>query len=55
MTLTDAQATAVINAGRPLQGHGRTAFLTALETLLAGRSDVGDGELGRMLRELQRK
>ena len=49
------QSLAVIHATRPLQSHERTAFLTALEALFADRSDVGDGELGRTLRDLQRK
>jgi hypothetical protein len=31
------------------------AFLAALEALLAGRSEIGDGELSRLLRDLQRK
>ena len=55
MTLTAAQEIAVIHVARPLQGHERAAFMAALETLFAGRNDVGDGELGRALRDLQRK
>ena len=55
MTLTEQQSLAVIHATRPLQSHERTALLAALEAMLAGRSDVGDGELSRLLRELQRK
>jgi hypothetical protein len=31
----------------------RTAFLTALGSLVAGRREIGDGELGRALRDLQ--
>jgi hypothetical protein len=55
MILTDAQATAIVHATRPLQATERAAFLAALEVIFAGRSDVGDGELGRALRDLQRK
>jgi len=55
MTLTDAQALAVIHATRPLQVAERAAFMAALEALFTGRSGVGDGELGRTLRDLQRQ
>ena len=55
MTLTEPQSLAVIHATRPLQASERTAFLAALEALFAGRTEVGDGELGRTLRDLQRK
>jgi hypothetical protein len=37
--LTDQQATAVINATRPLQPQERVAFLTALETLRRAHRD----------------
>jgi len=33
----------------------RAAFMAALEALFTGRSGVGDGELGRTLRDLQRQ
>ena len=46
MNLSESQSIAIIHAARPLQPTERAAFLTALETLLAGRSDIGDGELG---------
>ena len=52
--LSEPQTLAIINATRPLQEHERVAFLTALLTLLAGRLEIGDGELGRMLARLQR-
>jgi hypothetical protein len=35
MTLTDAQATAIVHAARPLQATEPAAFLAALETLSA--------------------
>jgi hypothetical protein len=55
MTLTDPQQLAVIHATRPLAPTERAAFTNALAAMLAGRHDVGDGELGRMLKDLQRK
>ena len=55
MNLSEQQVIAVIHATRPLQPNERTAFLTALETLLVDRSDIGDGELFRALRDLQHK
>jgi hypothetical protein len=55
MILTDAQALAIVHATRPLQEHEQAAFLEALAALLAGRDTIGDGELGRVLRELQRQ
>jgi recombinational DNA repair protein RecR len=59
LTLTEQQELAVINAARPLAPIEQKAFLMALyyilHGLLANRSEVGDGELSRLLRELQRK
>jgi hypothetical protein len=55
LPLSDQQVQAVTNVTRPLQAWERSAFLQALAQLFAGRSEVGDGELGRALRELQRE
>ena len=55
VTITDAQTSAITHATRPLQPSERAAFLEALETLLAGHDEIGDGELGRALRDLQRQ
>jgi len=55
MTLTDQQELAVIHATRPLKAYEEKAFLAALATYFAGRQEVGDGELGRLLRALQRE
>ena len=55
MTLTDQQVTAIARAVRPLQPHEEAAFLTKLKALLADRDEIGDGELARMLRNLQRQ
>ena len=50
MTLSDKQQPSpVINVTRPLQAGKKTAFLTALQDQLAGRTEVGDGELHRTL------
>jgi hypothetical protein len=46
---------AVIHAARPLQAGERILFMAALEPLLADRHEVGDGELGCILRDLQKK
>jgi hypothetical protein len=53
--LTDEQQAAVMRACQPLQVPERQAFLASLTQLLRDRSDVGDGELFRMLRELLRQ
>jgi hypothetical protein len=56
--ITDTQRDAITSAARPLQPTERQAFLGDLfETLVMRRSreQVGDGELGRTLRELQHK
>jgi hypothetical protein len=56
VTLTDAQIAAITNATRPLQPQERTQFMAALlELLLFSQIEMGDGTLGRALRELQRK
>jgi hypothetical protein len=52
--LTDVQVQAIIDAARPLQPDERSAFLEALTKRVAGRTTIGDGELCRLLRELQR-
>ena len=51
--LTDAQITAITNLARPLAPSERVGFFAELfETLLMRRDEVGDGELGRLLRDL---
>jgi hypothetical protein len=52
--LSEKQQTAVLNATQPLDPYQREAFMIALVQLLAGRTAVGDGQLYRMIRELQR-
>jgi hypothetical protein len=56
VTLTDAQIAAITNATRPLQPAERTAFMAALfEILINYREQLGDGSLGRLIRDLQRR
>jgi hypothetical protein len=55
LVLTEAQLDAVARAEYPLQPHQRIAFRSALERWLADRPAVGDGELHRMLVQLQRQ
>jgi hypothetical protein len=56
ISLTDAQTDAITNLARPLQPKERTGFLAELfETLLMRRDEVGDGELGRLLRDLHHR
>ena len=51
--LTDAQTDAITNLARPLAPAERAEFFAELfETLLMRRDEVGDGELGRLLRDL---
>jgi hypothetical protein len=54
--LTDLQVAAITDAVRPLQPADRRSLLAALfEELIHRRDELGEGELHRMLRELQRK
>jgi hypothetical protein len=56
ISLTDAQTDAITNLARPLAPPERTGFFAELfETLLMRRDEVGEGELGRLLRDLHRR
>jgi hypothetical protein len=55
LALSDAQLDAIMLACRPMQPQERQAFLAALGVLFQGREEIGDGELGRALRQLQRE
>jgi hypothetical protein len=56
LALSDTQVDHIMLVSRPLQPKERTAFLAALfEDLLMRRESVGDGELGRTLRDLQHR
>jgi hypothetical protein len=52
---TDEQKIIIDNMARPLEYNERKAFVTAVHVFFRGRSEVGDGELGRALRELQQE
>jgi hypothetical protein len=56
LALSDQQVDHIMLVSRPLQPKERTTFMAALfEALLNYREQVGDGELGRLLRDLQRR
>ena len=56
VTLTDEQQAAILNVARPLSPAERMEFMAALAELPASRRlSLGDGELGRTLRSLQRE
>ena len=56
VTLTDSQIAAITNATRPLQPCERTEFLAALfGELLNARDEIGDGTIGRLIREMQHR
>jgi hypothetical protein len=56
LSLSADQIQAITNALRPLQPAERIGFQAALfDMLLHRRSAIGDGELGRTLRELQQR
>jgi hypothetical protein len=52
--LTDTQFTMLINMADQVHRADRDPFLRAVAHRFAGRSDIGDGEFGRALRELLR-
>jgi hypothetical protein len=55
LILTEDQLTAIYRAQTPLHPMQRIAFRQALDAWLADRQAVGDGELFRCLRDLQRQ
>ena len=56
IALSDSQVDHIQAVCRPLQPHERMPFMAALlEELIARRDELGDGSLGRMLRDLQRR
>jgi hypothetical protein len=58
IALSDTQVDHILLVSRPLQPQERAAFMAQLlEELLNRRAgeEVGDGELGRLLRDLQRR
>jgi hypothetical protein len=55
IALTDAQLDAVFNAARPLAVADRDAFLQAVAEALQGHREIGDGDVARAVREVQRR
>jgi hypothetical protein len=55
LSFTDDQLEAIAAAARPLDAFTRTAFVEAVAAYFPGRVELGDGELGRALRELQKE
>jgi hypothetical protein len=56
LALSDAQINHILLTTRPLQPRERQEFMAQLlEDLLNRRDEIGEGELGRLLRDLQRR
>jgi hypothetical protein len=55
MMFTDDQLITIDNMARHLDPYDRKAFVAAVHAYFHGRTEVGDGELGRALRELQQE
>jgi hypothetical protein len=55
LALTEHQQSLVLNALRPLDRLQREALLSGLSHHFGDRSEIGDGELFRLLRDLQRE
>jgi hypothetical protein len=53
LALSDAQVNHIQLVSQPLQPQERAAFMARLFEDLLRREEVGDGELGRLLRDLQ--
>lgn len=54
VALTDAQMTTVMALARPLPPAQRTTFLELIAAKLRHRTVLGDGDLFRLCRDLQR-
>jgi hypothetical protein len=55
LALTDDQKTALLRASAPLDRDLREPFLHAVARALQGREPLGDGEVFRTIREVQRE
>ena len=53
--LTDEQLDAIFRAARPLPVGDRDAFLQDVPAALQGRSEIGNGDVYRAIREAQRQ
>jgi hypothetical protein len=55
LRLTDAQLSAIWSAAAPLAPQDRDPFVRAVGQVLQERREVGDGDVHRAIRELQRR
>jgi hypothetical protein len=55
LALTDEQLSALLRASAPLDRDLREPFLLAVARALQGREPLGDGEVFRVIREVQRQ
>jgi hypothetical protein len=55
ISFTDAQLKAIQTAATPLDRFIRSAFLESVAIYFRDRDEIGDGELHRCLKELQRE
>jgi hypothetical protein len=55
LALSDSQITSIMQLSRPLLPHQRIKFVELLATKLDGHGEIGDGELHRICRQLQRE
>jgi hypothetical protein len=56
LALSDAQINHILLTTEPLRPRERREFMAQLlEDLLMRREEIGEGELGRLLRDLQRR
>ena len=53
ISLSDDQLSMVMHAAEPLDPAMRSAFLAALAALLSTAGEIGDGTIGRAIRELR--
>ena len=55
LSLSDSELSAIVEAARPLEPNARAAFVEAVAVELARHPVIGDGTVGRVVREVQRQ
>jgi hypothetical protein len=55
LALTDEQMSAVMRGAAPLRPQDRDAYLRQVAEQLRGQEPLGDGVVGRVVRDVQRK
>jgi len=55
LALSDSEITSIMAAARPLQPRDRDAFVREVAAVLAVQPQLGDGIVGRICREIQRR